>query len=135
MYFILRNHILQTTIFIVLLSWFINPTCTFWIFPNTYFYFLANIHIITRYYFCHQNQFYMIILNHIDFKNYNTHVSFSHVSLKILIVFAWSIFLQIAFKHWWNINVWSISTNILFPMANDLYVVNLSQIYFGASTH
>ena len=60
-------------------------------FSKTIFFFLANIHIIIRYYFCHQNH-YMIILNPIDFINYNTHVSFSHVGLKILTVFAWSIF-------------------------------------------
>ena len=68
--------------------------------------FLANIHIITNIIFAIKNtQFYMIILNHTDFRNYKTHVSFSHIGLKILIVFVWSIYLQIAFKHWRNINV------------------------------
>ena len=56
----------------------------------------------------------MIIFNHIDFINYNTHVSFSHIGLKILIVFVWSIFLQLAFKHWQNMNVLIIINNIIF---------------------
>ena len=42
----------------------------------------------------------MTILNHINFINYNTHVSFSHIGLEILTVFAWSIFLRITFKRY-----------------------------------
>ena len=69
-------------------------------FPKPYFYFLANIHIMTKYYLWRQKPpLYILILNHIDFRNYNTHVSFSHIDIRLLTIWLGQSFFTIRVTH------------------------------------
>lgn len=103
MYFILRYHILQTTIFIVLSSRFINTTCIYFeLFQNMFLLFTKYTYHCMILFMVSKPPFYMVILNQIKFRNYNTHVSFSH---DITHYYGLVNLLATHVKHWRNINV------------------------------
>ena len=107
MYFIFRNsHISNNYLHSSLKLIYKSNSYVLDFSKHIFCFFFSNIYIITRYYLCHQNHHLIWLFSTILTLETTKHMSVSVIlALEFSFFFSWSILLQIAYKHWRNINV------------------------------